>query len=150
MATHTDEQLRRAAEVVGAAVAAGPALVDGPDPGRRRLTGARPAVSVAAMADSRPGPERRARALMGVVAASALVYPLLVCAVQLVFAQLLTVDVARDRAAGWPLGVALQRRASSPPSAGAPPGGSAAPGCCSACCRRRSSSSGWSGPSSRA
>jgi hypothetical protein len=31
---------------------------------------------------------------MGVVAASALVYPLLVCAVQLVFAQLLTVDVA--------------------------------------------------------
>ena len=30
---------------------------------------------------------------MGVVAASALVYPLLVCAVQLVFAQLLTVDV---------------------------------------------------------
>jgi hypothetical protein len=38
-------------------------------------------------------PERRARALMGVVAASALTYPLLVCAVQLVFAQLLTVDV---------------------------------------------------------
>ena len=30
---------------------------------------------------------------MGVVAASALVYPLLVCAVELVFAQLLTVDV---------------------------------------------------------
>ena len=30
---------------------------------------------------------------MGVVAASALVYPLLVCAVQLVFAQLLTVDI---------------------------------------------------------
>jgi hypothetical protein len=30
---------------------------------------------------------------MGVVAASALVYPLLVCAVHLVFAQLLTVDV---------------------------------------------------------
>ena len=30
---------------------------------------------------------------MGVVAASALAYPLLVCAVQLVFAQLLTVDV---------------------------------------------------------
>ncbi len=45
------------------------------------------------MADSRPAPERRARALMGVVAASALAYPLLVCAVQLVFAQLLTVDV---------------------------------------------------------
>jgi hypothetical protein len=31
---------------------------------------------------------------MGVVAASALVYPLLVCAVQLVVAQLLTLDVA--------------------------------------------------------
>ena len=30
---------------------------------------------------------------MGVVAASALTYPLLVCAVQLVFAQLLVVDV---------------------------------------------------------
>ena len=45
------------------------------------------------MAERRPGPERRARALMGVVAASALVYPLLVCAVQLAFAQLLAVDV---------------------------------------------------------
>jgi hypothetical protein len=45
------------------------------------------------MADSRPAPERRARALMGVVAASALAYPLLVCAVRLVFAQLITVDV---------------------------------------------------------
>jgi len=44
------------------------------------------------MADSRPAPERRARALMGVVAASALAYPLLVSAVQLVIAQLLTVD----------------------------------------------------------
>jgi hypothetical protein len=51
------------------------------------------AVSVTAMADSRPAPERRGRALMGVVAASALVYPLLVCAVQLLFAQLLAVDV---------------------------------------------------------
>jgi hypothetical protein len=30
---------------------------------------------------------------MGVVAASALAYPLLVCAVQLLFAQMLTVDV---------------------------------------------------------
>jgi hypothetical protein len=38
-------------------------------------------------------PERRGRALIGVVAASALAYPLVVCAVQLVFAQLLTVDV---------------------------------------------------------
>jgi hypothetical protein len=45
------------------------------------------------MADSRARSERRARALMGVVAASALTYPLVVCAVQLVFAQLLTVDV---------------------------------------------------------
>jgi hypothetical protein len=45
------------------------------------------------MAERSSGPERRARALMGVVAASALAYPLLVCAVQLLFAQLLTVDV---------------------------------------------------------
>ena len=36
---------------------------------------------------------------MGVVAASALAYPLLVCAVQLVFAQLLTVDVGAI--VGW-------------------------------------------------
>jgi hypothetical protein len=36
---------------------------------------------------------------MGIVAASALAYPLLVCAVQLVFAQLLTVDVAAI--VGW-------------------------------------------------
>ena len=36
---------------------------------------------------------------MGVVAASALVYPLLVCAVQLVFAQLLTDDV--PSVVGW-------------------------------------------------
>ncbi len=46
------------------------------------------------MAESTPDLQRRGRALMGVVAASALVYPLLVCAVQLVVAQLLTVDVA--------------------------------------------------------
>jgi hypothetical protein len=45
------------------------------------------------MADSRPAPERRARVLMGVVAASAMAYPLLVCAVELLFAQVLTVDV---------------------------------------------------------
>jgi hypothetical protein len=51
------------------------------------------------MADSRPAPERRARALMGVVGASALVYPLLMCAVQLVFAQLLAVDVTAI--VGW-------------------------------------------------
>jgi hypothetical protein len=44
--------------------------------------------------DPRPDPQRRGRTLMGLVAASALVYPLLVCAVQLVVAQLLTVDVA--------------------------------------------------------
>ena len=45
------------------------------------------------MAERSSGPERRARALLGVVAASALAYPLLVCAVQLLFAQMLTVDV---------------------------------------------------------
>lgn len=45
------------------------------------------------MADSRPEPERRARALMGLVAASAMAYPLLVCAIQLGLAQLLGVDV---------------------------------------------------------
>jgi hypothetical protein len=45
------------------------------------------------MADSRTAPERRGRALMGVVAASALVYPLVGCALHLVFAQLITVDV---------------------------------------------------------
>jgi hypothetical protein len=39
-------------------------------------------------------PERRGRALIGVVAASALAYPLVVCAVELVFAQLVTADVA--------------------------------------------------------
>jgi hypothetical protein len=55
--------------------------------------GADAAASVAAVPDSRPEPERRARALMGVVAASALAYPLVVCAVLLVFAQLLTADV---------------------------------------------------------
>jgi hypothetical protein len=37
--------------------------------------------------------ERFVRALIGVVAASALVYPMLLCAVQLVFAQLLDLDV---------------------------------------------------------
>jgi hypothetical protein len=36
---------------------------------------------------------RYARGLMGLVAASACIYPLLLCAVQLVFAQLLRVDV---------------------------------------------------------
>jgi hypothetical protein len=47
-----------------------------------------------AMPDSQPAAERRGRALMGVVAASALVYPLLVCAVQLVVAQLLRADMS--------------------------------------------------------
>ena len=56
------------------------------------------------MVERRPGPERRARALMGVVAASALAYPLLVCAVQLVFVQMgsaqgLTVDLGAI--VGW-------------------------------------------------
>ena len=37
--------------------------------------------------------QRFVRALMGVVGASGLVYPLLLCAVQLVFVQLLHVDV---------------------------------------------------------
>ena len=41
---------------------------------------------------------------MGVVAASALAYPLLVCAVELVFAQFLTVDV--PAIVGW-LGLGL-------------------------------------------
>ena len=40
-----------------------------------------------------PAQQRYVRALMGVVAASALVYPLLLCAVQLGLAQLLVVDV---------------------------------------------------------
>ena len=51
------------------------------------------------MAERRSEPERRARALMGVVAASALTYPLLVCAVQLGFAQMLTADVGAI--VGW-------------------------------------------------
>ena len=43
--------------------------------------------------DSTPASERRARALIGIVGASALTYALLVSAVQLLVAQLLTVDV---------------------------------------------------------
>jgi hypothetical protein len=46
------------------------------------------------MVEPPPDAARRGRALMGVVAASALVYPLLVSAVRLVVAQLLTSDVA--------------------------------------------------------
>ena len=43
--------------------------------------------------------ERFLRALLGVLAASALAYPLLLCAVQLGFAQLLRVDLVA--VAGW-------------------------------------------------
>jgi hypothetical protein len=43
--------------------------------------------------------QRFVRALMGVVGASALVYPMLLCAVQLVFVQLLRVDVVAI--VGW-------------------------------------------------
>ncbi|MGY1811678.1 hypothetical protein [Blastococcus sp. SYSU D00820] len=46
------------------------------------------------MQGSSTAQERFVRALAGVVAASALVYPLLLCAVQLVFAQLLVPDVS--------------------------------------------------------
>jgi hypothetical protein len=40
-------------------------------------------------------PERRGRALMGLVAASALLYPLLLCAVELGWVQLIDRDVPR-------------------------------------------------------
>ena len=46
------------------------------------------------MVETPPAAARRARALIGTVGASALAYPLLGCAVQLVFAQLVVVDVA--------------------------------------------------------
>ncbi len=46
------------------------------------------------MSEPTSGSRRRGRALIRVVAASALAYPLLVCALQLGVAQLLTVDVA--------------------------------------------------------
>jgi hypothetical protein len=46
------------------------------------------------MVETSPAAARRGRALMGLVAASALVYPLLVCAVGLVVAQLVVVDAA--------------------------------------------------------
>jgi hypothetical protein len=46
------------------------------------------------MTDPVPAAQRRGRALIGVVAASALTYPLMICAVELLVAQLLTVDVA--------------------------------------------------------
>jgi hypothetical protein len=43
---------------------------------------------------SSPAQRRFVRAVMGVVAASACAYPMLLCAVELVFAQLQDVDVA--------------------------------------------------------
>jgi hypothetical protein len=43
---------------------------------------------------SNPAQRRFVRALMGIVAASGCTYPLLLCAVELVFAQLQDVDVA--------------------------------------------------------
>ena len=46
------------------------------------------------MVETPPAAARRARALIGTVGASALAYPLLVCAVQLLFAQLVVVDEA--------------------------------------------------------
>jgi hypothetical protein len=48
--------------------------------------------------------ERQFRALIGVVGASALVYPMLLCAVQLVFAQLLVPDGV---AVAWWLGLGV-------------------------------------------
>ena len=51
-----------------------------------------------------PAAARRGRALIGVVAASALVYPLLVCALELSFAQLFVGDLA-DTALWLALGV---------------------------------------------
>ena len=93
----------RAAEVVGAAVQQARASAD--RTGRRRLTGGPASLSVTAMADSRPAAERRGRALIGWWAASALVYPLLVCAVQLV-RPAADASTSRPSCSGWPLGVA--------------------------------------------
>jgi hypothetical protein len=47
---------------------------------------------VAAVQDQ-PGQQRFVRALVGLVAASALVYPMLLCAVELALAQLVVIDV---------------------------------------------------------
>ena len=46
------------------------------------------------MADTPPAAARRARALMGTVAASALSYLVLICALRLIIVQLFLVDVA--------------------------------------------------------
>lgn len=51
------------------------------------------------MPDPTSAPQRRLRPLLGVVAASALAYPLLLCAVELVFAQLFVVHVGA--VVGW-------------------------------------------------
>jgi hypothetical protein len=45
------------------------------------------------MVDTPPAAARRGRALMGIVAASALVYLVLICAVRLIIVQLFVVDV---------------------------------------------------------
>ncbi|MGY1855282.1 hypothetical protein [Modestobacter sp. SYSU DS0290] len=46
------------------------------------------------MVDQTPAPARQGRALIGLVAASALAYPLLLCAVELLVVQLIAPDVA--------------------------------------------------------
>ena len=46
------------------------------------------------MVETPPAAARRARALMGTVAASALIYPVLICALRLTIVQLIVVDVA--------------------------------------------------------
>ncbi|MQA33079.1 hypothetical protein [Modestobacter roseus] len=47
------------------------------------------------MVDQTPAPARQGRALIGLVAASALAYPLLLCAVQLLVVQLFQPDPGR-------------------------------------------------------
>jgi hypothetical protein len=49
---------------------------------------------VAAVQEGPGQQQRQVRALVGLLAATALVYPLLLCAVRLTFAQLLMVDVS--------------------------------------------------------
>ena len=51
------------------------------------------AISVAAVQEGPGYQQRQVRALLGLLAATALVYPLLLCAVRLTFAQLLVVDM---------------------------------------------------------
>ncbi|SDY37647.1 hypothetical protein SAMN05660209_02755 [Geodermatophilus africanus] len=52
-----------------------------------------PAVSVAVVQEGSGQQQRQVRALVGLLGATALVYPLLLCAVRLTFAQLLAVDL---------------------------------------------------------